>query len=794
MSDEHSSWEAGLRSETNRLAAGESSLWSGLYSYFQPLSFQCFTFGRLVRLWLTAFLCMATVSVIGADGGKGTRASSTAKTATLLKKLAAENVPAENLFLNDLRVPIFEARLAGANDPGVAIRARFDLATELLNAGQTLRSIEEYQTTWKTLSGSPGLLNSKDRASLRIAEAMAHLRLGEVENCISNHTSESCLLPIQRGGVHKYQRGSRAGIEILTEQLSRTPNELSARWLLNVAYMTVGEYPDKVPPQLLIPPTAFASECAFPRFPDVAAGLGLDLDTMAGGVVADDFDGDNLLDLLISAWGFHDQLRFFRNNGDGTFTDATEAAGIIGEVGGLNMISADYNNDGNPDVLVLRGAWMGRQGRFPCSLLRGDGKGHFTDVTEEAGLLAFHPTQTATWLDFNNDGWIDLFVGSESAGPEISPCRLYRNNRNGTFTERAKEVGVANVGFVKAVISGDFNNDGLPDLYLSRLNEPNVLYRNDGSQSSNKDPMGAWKFTDVAMSVGVGEPLKSFPGWFFDYDNDGWLDLFVSGYYIRDVGDIAADYLGIRNLGAVPRLYHNNRDGTFTDVAAQAGLNHVFLTMGCNFGDLDNDGFLDFYLGTGNPDLSSIMPNRMFRNDGGKRFLDVTTASGTGHLQKGHAVVFADLDNDGDQDIYESIGGAYTSDNFRNVLFENPGSSNRWITLKLEGVKSNRAALGARIKIIAANSSGDRVIYKTVSTGGSFGASPFRQEIGLGNATAIRSAEIFWPVTGKTQVVAGLQPDHFYSIREGDRDAVIVNLKPMKFATKAGATHEHNHH
>ena len=739
-------------------------------------------------LWLT------TASVIGAENREVSRAPSTAKMAALLKKLAAENVPAENQFLNDLRVPIFEARLAGSADAGTALKARIDLATELLNAGKTLRSIEEYHAAWKAPAASPGLLNSKDRALLRIAEAMAHLRLGEVENCISNHTSESCLLPIQKAGVHKYQRGARAGIEILTEQLSRTPNELSGRWLLNVAFMTVGEYPAKVPPQLLIPPSSFASDYAFPRFPDVAAGLGLDLDTMAGGVVAEDFDGDNLVDLLISAWGFHDQLRLFRNNGDGTFKETTEAAGIIGEVGGLNMISADYNNDGNADVLMLRGAWMGRQGRFPCSLLRGDGKGHFTDVTEEAGLLAFHPTQTATWLDFNNDGWIDLFIGSESTPLEMSPCRLYRNNRNGTFTECAKDVGVANTGFVKAVISGDYNNDGLPDLYVSHLDKLNVLYRNDGGQSSSKDPMGAWKFTDVTASAGVGEPLKSFPGWFFDYDNDGWLDLFVSGYYVRDVGDIAADYLGIKNPGAVPRLYHNNRDGTFTDVTGQAGLNHVFLTMGCNFGDLDNDGFLEFYLGTGNPDLSSIMPNRMFRNDGGKRFQDVTTATGTGHLQKGHAVAFADLDNDGDQDIYESIGGAYTSDNFRNVLFENPGTSNRWITLKLEGVKSNRAALGARIKIIAATPSGDRAIYKTVSTGGSFGASPFRQEIGLGNATGIRSVEIFWPVTGRTQVIAGLQPNHFYSIREGDRDAMIVNSKPMKFATKAGATHEHNHH
>src|SRR5262249_13498625 len=153
--------------------------------------------------------------------------------------------------------------------------------------------------------------------------------------------------------------------------------------------------------------------------------------------------------------------------------------------------------------------------------------------------------------------------------------------------------------------------------------------------------------------------LVSFPTWFFDYDNDGWEDLFVSGYMIKDVGDVAADYLGLPHAAGLPRLYHNNHDGTFTDVTVAASLNRVCLTMGCNFGDLDNDGWLDFYLATGNPSLSMLVPNRMFRNAEGKFFQDVTTATGTGHLQKGHAVAFADFDNDGCQDIYTVMGGAY---------------------------------------------------------------------------------------------------------------------------------------
>ena len=209
--------------------------------------------------------------------------------------------------------------------------------------------------------------------------------------------------------------------------------------------------------------------------------------------------------------------------------------------------------------------------------------------------------------------------------------------------------------------------------------------------------------------------------------------------------------------------------------------------MGSNYGDLDNDGFLDFYLGTGDPDLTTLVPNRMFRNADGKFFQDVTTAGGFGHLQKGHGISFADLDNDGDQDIYEVMGGAYSGDNYRNVLYENPGNTNHWITLKLEGVQSNRAAIGARIKVIVTTPGGERTIYKTVRTGGSFGASPLRQEIGLGQAKSIRTAEGFWPVTGRTQTITGLALDGFYKVREGDAKTIWWVLKTFKFPTGPGA-------
>jgi len=229
-------------------------------------------------------------------------------------------------------------------------------------------------------------------------------------------------------------------------------------------------------------------------------------------------------------------------------------------------------------------------------------------------------------------------------------------------------------------------------------------------------------------------------------------------------------------------------------VTRETGLYRVLHAMGANFGDLDNDGFLDFYLGTGDPDLATIIPNRMFRNDAGKHFQDVTTSGGFGNLQKGHGVSFADIDNDGDQDIYENMGGAVSGDVYHNVLYENPGHGNHWITLKLEGVRSNRAAIGARICVVVKSATGEHHYYKTVGTGGSFGASPLRQEIGLGQAEAIARVVIFWPCTVKTQVLAGLDMDRFYKVREDRAAALPWALKTFRLGAKASDVHGHHHH
>ena len=687
--------------------------------------------------------------------------------------------PTEGAYLSNELVEYFIEELEENDDPNQDVHLRFNLAINLLRAGQSVAALEAFESLEMDTKARGLNFNPAQVKQLRRYRALCWLRMGEQENCLANHTSESCLVPIQGDGVHTLPRGSRGAINLLEEQLAQDPSDLTSVWLLNVAYMTLGQYPDRVPLVWRIPPEAFESDYDIQPFPDVASKVGLNVDGLAGGTIMEDFNRDGYLDMMVSDWSLSGPLRFFVNRRDGTFAEQTRKAGLDGMVGGLNLIQTDYNNDGWPDVFVLRGAWLAGAGHHANSLLRNNGDGTFEDVTEQVGLLSLHPTQSAAWLDYDGDGWLDLFIGNESSGTEVHPCELYHNNGGVTFTECAHASGVAVTQFVKGVTSGDYDNDGRPDLFLSIMNGANMLLHNDGPPSAGAAPAGTWRFRNVAADAGVTSPGPSFPTWFFDYDNDGWLDLFVSDYG-GNTADVLADYIGRRRTPVRARLYRNNHDGTFADVSRETGLDKVLLAMGANYGDLDNDGWLDFYVGTGDPGLSTVIPNRMFRNNGGKVFQDVTTSGGFGHIQKGHGVGFGDWDNDGDQDVFINMGGAYSGDTYRSSLFLNPGHGNHWVTLKLQGVRSNRAALGARIRIEVETPEGRRFIYKTVSSGGSFGSSPLRQEIGLGPATSIRRVDILWPATGRTQQVKGVALDRFYKIREDDPVAKDWKLHPVR--------------
>jgi hypothetical protein len=712
------------------------------------------------------------------------RAASTRKMADLLVQIfAAQDWKADPNKAAE-RVFYYRQLLQQPNDANKEVRARFDLAQYLLQAGDSAAAVDEIVKLRGFLAKSGIRLQPDFDRQVTELHGLACLRTGEQQNCLTNHNAQSCIYPLRGGGLHKDQKGAACAVEQWSSLMKAGRGSPIDKWLLNLAWMTLGGPPKDAPKEWIIPESILKSEADIGHFQDVAPDMGLHVTGHSGGAIAEDFDGDGYFDLVISSSGPRDQLRYFHNNGDGTFSDQTHAAGLNGETGGLNIIHADYNNDGWPDILVLRGAWWGKFGNYPCSLLRNNGPNAqgqvtFTDVTEEAGLLSPHPTQTAAWADYDNDGWLDLMIGHESSTEDPHGSELFHNNHDGTFTNVAEKLGLSKLRFVKGVAWGDFNNDGRPDLYISRKGAPNLLFRNDGD-----------KFTDVTKEAGVGEPRESFGTYFFDYDNDGNLDLLVAGYYIDTLNDIPAFHLGLPNKAEVPRLYHNNGDGTFKDVTKAVGLDRAILTMGIGFGDLDNDGWLDCYFGTGTPDYEALLPNRMFRNDRGRRFQDVTTSGGFGQLQKGHAISFADFNRDGNEDVFEVLGGAAPGDVYPSVLLENPGHVGHWLGLKLVGVKSNRSAIGARVMVEAETPDGPRRIYRVVNSGTSFGDAPFELHFGLANAQRIRDVEIGWP-SGLKQSLTVLDLDKVYKLREGDTRAQPMPITGFAYPHATAGAHHH---
>jgi len=518
------------------------------------------------------------------------------------------------------------------------------------------------------------------------------------------------------------------------------------------------------------------------------------LEEMGGGAAFFDYDNDGWLDIfLVNGTSLDPAVRernpasyLFHNNRDGTFTDVSQQAGLIHSGWGQGCCVGDYDNDGFDDLFV---SYFGRN-----VLYHNNGNGTFTDVSEKAGVTG----STDRWgagccfLDYDRDGHLDLFVANyvsydPARAPKPGeamyclynnipvPCGpqgftggtniLYRNRGDGTFVDVSEESGITRPRGASSMVfvgrnwqptgsygmgaaAADFDNDGWPDIYVASDTAPSLLYRNnhDGTFREIAVPAGcAFDENGVAMS-GMGVGLG-------DFDGDGWMDIVRTNFSEQ-----------------VTTLYRNYGNGAFEDASIKAGLgvNRKYVGFGVGFLDFDNDGGKDLFLANGHVysqiagrkiHLTYKEPKVLYRNLGNGRFEDVSAKAGPAIKAEnlGRGCAFGDFDNDGDVDvIINNLDGPPT------LLRNDGGNRNNWIMIKCVGVKSNRSAIGARVRI----TTGARSQIDEVMSGSSYySQNDFRLHFGLGSATKVDSVEIGWP-SGLKESFKSLASNHLYVIQE----------------------------
>jgi enediyne biosynthesis protein E4 len=498
---------------------------------------------------------------------------------------------------------------------------------------------------------------------------------------------------------------------------------------------------------------------------------------MAGGVALFDYNNDGLLDIFFTNGAAIPSLeksnpgywnRLFRNNGDGTFTDVTEKAGLQGIGYSMGVAAADYDNDGFVDLYVT--------GLNRNQLFHNNGDGTFTDVTAKAGVAGMVPklgkawSVTAGWFDYNNDGLLDLFVVNylnysiATATPCVqqghpaycspvdflgTPNILYRNNGDGTFTDVSDQSHISQyVGKGMGLAFADYDNDGFPDVFVSNDTFENYLFHNKGDGT----------FANVALPAGVaynafGNAIAGMGADFRDIDNDGRPDIFETAMF-----------------GEGFPIYKNLGDGLFQDVTAAAGLAALTgrsTAWGAGVFDFDNDGNKDLF--AANSDILDNamelahrpfpLPNRIFRNQGNLSFKDVSSNAGASFQAPAahRGAAFGDLNNDGKIDAVVTVLNGPPE-----IWMNRSNNRNHWIILNLVGVKSNRDGLGTKVKLTTSLGSQYNVATTAVGYNSS---SDKRIHFGLGTAPVVDAIELTWP-SGVRQVLKNVKADQILTVTE----------------------------
>ncbi len=534
---------------------------------------------------------------------------------------------------------------------------------------------------------------------------------------------------------HAYYREEKylEAVEPLRKAVDVSPT-LARKWDLKLAYDKLGGYPADLPAFYRFPQREEKPPPSGPpdlAFSDIAGSLRINRYAGAGPTGWADYNGDGRFDLL--ACGCDTFCNLYRAEGKG-FVDATIEAKLTRLEPGFASVWADYDNDGDYDFYIARNGW---NGPAPNSLLRNNGDGTFTDVAGAAGVDDGGSSFNATWLDYDRDGWLDLLI-SNGVYLDGSTNQLFRNEGDGSFSNVTARAGLSEDPFAGTIgiAVGDYDDDGWLDIFYHGRLKPNRLYRN------NRDGT----FVDVTGQARVGGPGREngYIAFFADFDSDGDLDIFTG--CLAKWEEVLAGYAPGYREGPqddIPRLYRNNGDGTFDDVSIEMGFHYPLGIMAGGVADVDNDGYLDIYLGTGSPDMRRLEPNIFYHNRGGLGFEDMTRHAGLGGLGKGHGITFLDWDGDGDLEIYAEYGGFFHGDFWENAFYLNEkGNRNNWLSIRLEQLDLNRDAVGGRVTVRA----GKLSQTQHVLAGSGFGSTdPPILHFGLGKLKKVDRVEIVWP-------------------------------------------------
>jgi len=471
-----------------------------------------------------------------------------------------------------------------------------------------------------------------------------------------------------------------------------------------------------------------------------------------------DLDGDGLYDLVT---GSHDKgLLAFRQIGPLQFERFDPAARLATTLPLYGILILDFDRDGDNDVILNHIGFSTKVVPTSLRYMRNNGDATFTSATTEAGLHSFGKGFGLVALDYDKDGWIDVYVANHD-----TPNRLFRNDRQGGFEDVTEAAGVGAMsgrrGRTTSATSLDFDRDGWMDLYVGQRDNPDAEHETGNNHLLRN--RGDGTFENVAAEAGVlgyGNDFVSSAG---DVNGDNWTDLYIATFNFGPNGFPETD---IPN-----RLYINNQDGTFSDVSRESHTNYAYGTMGLGFEDHDNDGLLDIYVGTGGPFTLQVEDQIFYWNRGDLVFTDSTVIKGLFDDARGHGISMFDYDRDGDLDIFSSMGGHSDGSERLDILYLNSGGPNHWLEVQLVGDDCPLEGLGARV---IANT-GDRELWRWVRSSGGFDSFEVPHVwFGLGESDHLESLEVLWPC-GRIQRLDDVAVDQHMQLDESGAGLSIDN-------------------